>query len=457
MFRKTTGVRTSDLLHGSIAGPIMVFFLPILIGTLFQQLYNTVDAMVVGNYVGKEALGAVGGTTGVLINLLVGFVAGIASGSTVVVSQYYGSGNQQGVKKAVCTGMFLAIVLGIALSVFGIALTPLLLSRMNIPEEVFPLSVSYMRIYLAGMLPMMIYNNGAGVLRAVGDSKRPLWFLIVSCIANILLDLLFVAVLGMGVDGAAIATVLSVVVSCVLTLIVLGKSSECYSYRLKETSYEKKMLKRIIAIGLPTGIQSVLYSVSNVFIQRSVNSFGVDTMAAYTAFGKIDALYWTTSGAFGTAVMTFIGQNFGAGNISRVRKGFQVSLLLYALIAGVLAASLYFGCIYIYPLFTKDTEVIRIGVELMQYLCPFWITFMFVEIFSSGLRACGDSLVTMLITAVGVGIFRIIWIYTVPAVTVFDTMRCYPVSWILTSALFIVYYLHGGWLKRTKVEFSNEN
>ncbi|MCR5300665.1 MAG: MATE family efflux transporter [Erysipelotrichaceae bacterium] len=456
MFRKTAGVEKSDLLHGSIAGPIMAFFLPILIGTLFQQLYNTVDAMVVGNYVGKEALSAVGGTTGVLINLLVGFVAGLASGSTVVVSQYFGSGNGQEVKKAVCTGMFLAIVLGVLIGVFGIALTPLLLSRMNIPESVFPLSVSYMRIYLSGMLPMMIYNNGAGVLRAVGDSKRPLYFLIVSCIVNIVLDLLFVAVLGMGVDGAAIATVLSVVISCVLTLIVLGRSTECYSYRLRETRFEKRMLKRIIAIGLPTGIQNVLYSVSNVFIQRSVNSFGVDTMAAFTAFGKLDALYWTTSGAFGTAAMTFIGQNFGAGNIDRVKKGFRVSLLLYALISATLSVSLYFGCVYLYPLFTRDAEVIRIGVALMRYLCPFWTIFMFVEIFSSGLRACGDSLVTTLITALGVGLFRIVWIYTVHAVTVFDTMRCYPVSWILTSALFIVYYLRGNWLKRTRVEFTKE-
>ena len=243
MFKGSARIKNSDLLHGSIAGPIMMFFLPILIGTLFQQLYNTVDAMVVGNYVGKEALGAVGGTTGILINLLVGFVTGLSSGATVVVSQYYGSGDKQGVKKAVSTGMFLAIVLGIALSVGGIALTPALLNMMNVPESVLPLSVTYMRVYLTGMLPLMIYNNGAGVLRAVGDSKRPLYFLIVSCVVNIVLDLLFVAKLGMGVYGAAIATVISVVASCILTLHVLARSDETYSYRLRDTTYEKKILK----------------------------------------------------------------------------------------------------------------------------------------------------------------------------------------------------------------------
>ena len=371
MFKGSARIKNSDLLHGSIAGPIMMFFLPILIGTLFQQLYNTVDAMVVGNYVGKEALGAVGGTTGILINLLVGFVTGLSSGATVVVSQYYGSGDKQGVKKAVSTGMFLAIVLGIALSVGGIALTPALLNMMNVPESVLPLSVTYMRVYLTGMLPLMIYNNGAGVLRAVGDSKRPLYFLIVSCVVNIVLDLLFVAKLGMGVYGAAIATVISVVASCILTLHVLARSDETYSYRLRDTTYEKKILKRIVAIGLPTGIQSCLYSVSNLFIQRSVNSFGVDTMAAFTAFGKIDALFWTTTGAFGTAVMTFTGQNFGAGNIERVKKGFRVSLLLDFLISGVLALFCYYGSYYMYPLFTRDEEVIRIGVDARSKNLPF--------------------------------------------------------------------------------------
>ena len=359
-------------------------------------------------------------------------------------------------KKAVSTGMFLAIVLGIALSVGGIALTPALLNMMNVPESVLPLSVTYMRVYLTGMLPLMIYNNGAGVLRAVGDSKRPLYFLIVSCVVNIVLDLLFVAKLGMGVYGAAIATVISVVASCILTLHVLARSDETYSYRLRDTTYEKKILKRIVAIGLPTGIQSCLYSVSNLFIQRSVNSFGVDTMAAFTAFGKIDALFWTTTGAFGTAVMTFTGQNFGAGNIERVKKGFRVSLLLDFLISGVLALFCYYGSYYMYPLFTRDEEVIRIGVEIMRFLCPYWLTFMFVEVFSSGLRGCGDSLMTMLITALGVGVFRILWIVFLPATTVFDTLKCYPVSWILTSSLFIVYYLHGGWMKRTGVEFHQQ-
>ena len=438
-----------DLLHGPIVRPILYFFFPILIGTFFQQLYNTVDAVVVGNFVGKEALGAVGGTTGTMINLLVGFVTGLSSGATVVVSQYYGSGDTKGVRRAVSSAMFLAVSLGALLTVGGIALTPTLLRMMNVPDSVFPLSVRYMQIFLAGMIPSMIYNNGAGGLRAVGDSRRPLYFLIISCFTNIVLDIVCVAYLGMGVEGAALATILSQAVSCVLTLCVLGRSYEAYRFRLKDLRFDRDILSRIVVIGLPTGIQSCLYSVSNLFIQRSVNGYGVDTMAAYTAFGKIDALFWTTSGAFGTSVLTFSGQNFGAGNIERVRKGFRVSLLLDLLISGVLAVFMYFGGPYLYPLFTSDPEVIRIGVEILRYLCPYWVTFIFVEVFSSGLRSCGDSLTTMLITAAGIAVFRIAWIILVPASSIFDTLRCYPLSWVITGALFLAYYLQGGWLKRS--------
>lgn len=437
------------MLEGSVVQPIFYFFIPILFGSLFQQLYNTVDAIVVGNFVGKEALGAVGGSTGTVINLLVGFVVGLASGATVVIAQYYGNREEEGVKNGVYSSMFLAIVLGFLLMAVGIWFTPQILDLLNVPDSIMEYSVTYMRIFLTGMIPSLIYNNGSGILRAVGDSKRPLYFLVAACLTNIVLDILFVVVFHWGVAGVAIATTLAQVLSCTLTLYVLGRSSDIYAFHLSKLHFDAPTLLRIIEIGLPVGIQSCLYSVANLFIQASVNSYGTDTVAAYTAFGKIDALFWNTSSALGQAVLTFCGQNFGAGKVDRVKKGIYIGCLMYVAGASLISLICYFGGGILYRMFTQDTEVIRIGIELLQFLCPFWGTFVFVEIMSSSIRACGDSLVPMIITALGIGAFRIIWILFYPNATLYTVLLCYPISWIATSVLFLGYYIQGGWLKKS--------
>ena len=437
------------MLEGSVVQPIFYFFIPILFGSLFQQLYNTVDAIVVGNFVGKEALGAVGGSTGTVINLLVGFVVGLASGATVVIAQYYGNKEEEGVKNGVYSSMFLAIVLGFLLMVVGIWFTPQILRILNVPDSIMEYSVTYMRIFLTGMIPSLIYNNGSGILRAVGDSKRPLYFLVAACLTNIVLDILFVVVFHWGVAGVAIATTLAQVLSCALTLYVLARSSDIYAFHLSKLHFDTATLFRIIEIGLPVGIQSCLYSVANLFIQASVNSYGTDTVAAYTAFGKIDALFWNTSSALGQAVLTFCGQNFGAGKVDRVKKGIHIGCLMYVVGASLISFICYFGGGILYRMFTQDTEVIRIGIELLQFLCPFWVTFVFVEIMSSSIRACGDSFVPMVITALGIGAFRIIWILFYPNSTLYTVLLCYPISWIATSLLFLGYYIQGGWLKKS--------
>ena len=437
------------MLEGSVVQPIFYFFIPILFGSLFQQLYNTVDAIVVGNFVGKEALGAVGGSTGTVINLLVGFVVGLASGATVVIAQYYGNREEEGVKNGVYSSMFLAIVLGFLLMTAGIWFTPQILDLLNVPDSIMKYSVTYMRIFLTGMIPSLIYNNGSGILRAVGDSKRPLYFLVAACLTNIILDILFVVVFHWGVAGVAIATTLAQVLSCALTLYVLARSSDIYAFHLSKLHFDAPTLLRIIEIGLPVGIQSCLYSVANLFIQASVNSYGTDTVAAYTAFGKIDALFWNTSAALGQAVLTFCGQNFGAGKVDRVKKGIHIGCLMYVAGASLISLICYFGGGILYRMFTQDMEVIRIGIELLQFLCPFWVAFVFVEIMSSSIRACGDSLVPMIITALGIGAFRIIWILFYPNSTLYTVLLCYPISWIATSLLFLGYYIQGGWLKKS--------
>ena len=439
----------TDLLNGVVWEQILIFFFPVFFGTIFQQLYNTVDAIVVGNFVGKEALGAVGGSTGTLTNLLVGFLVGLSSGATVVIAQFYGNRDTERVPVTVSTGMVMSIVFGFILTVLGYIFAPQLLHLLNVPDDIFPYSVTYIRIFFIGLIPTLIYNTGSGVLRAVGDSKRPLYFLIAACITNIVLDLLFVAVLNMGVAGAAIATVIAQVVSCVLTLFVLYKTEDCYRFNLKNIQFDKDILIQIIQFGLPTGIQSALYSVANLFVQASVNGYGTDTVAAYTAFGKIDATFWNASGALGTAVLTFAGQNFGAGNIKRVKKGFHQSIAIYLIMSLSITGVCYLFGPTLFRLFTPDEAVIKIGLKMLYFICPFWSTFVFVEIFSSGIRACGDSLIPMITTAVGIGAFRILWILFFPDKTIFEVLVCYPISWVLTSTLFVLYYLQGGWLKRS--------
>ncbi|MCH4207549.1 MAG: MATE family efflux transporter [Solobacterium sp.] len=441
--------RENTMLTGPIGKELLLFFFPILFGTLFQQLYNTVDAMVVGNFVGTNALAAVGGSTGTFLNLLTGFMIGLSSGATVVVAQFYGNNNRAMVKKTVASGMWLAIVLGSILTVIAFLVSPQLLRLLNVPDEIFADSLIYLRVYLIGLVPTMIYNTGAGVLRAIGDSKRPLYFLIVSCITNIVLDIVLVAVCKFGIVGAAAATVVSQMASCFLTLRLLSHTDDCYEYQLREFSFDPVILKQIVVIGLPSGIQSALYSVANLFVQASVNSFGTSTVAAYTAFGKIDATFWNASGALGQAFMTFAGQNFGAGNVKRVKKGVKHGILIYVVGSALISTACWLLGPYIFRLFTPDTAVIEIGMGILHFICPFWVTFCLVEILSSGIRACGDSVIPTCITAAGIGAFRIAWIVLYPCASVYDALFCYPVSWIITSILFLVYYLQGGWLKRS--------
>lgn len=436
-----------DILNGPIWQQILLFFFPIMLGTFFQQLYNTVDAIVVGNFVGKAALGAVGGSTGTLINLLINFISGLAGGATVVIAQSYGKKDMDGIKKGIESGMFLGISLGFILMIVGIVSARVLLESMDVTSDILPLAVSYMRIYLLGLVPTMIYNVGSGVLRAVGDSKRPLYFLIVSCFVNIVFDILFVCLFKMGVNGAAFATIISQAVSCVLILFALGKENTIYYYRLKKIEFDPDYLKKIVVIGLPTGIQSVLYSVSNLFINAQVNGYGTDTIAAFTAFGKIDALFWMVSGAYSVAIITIVGQCYGAGKIKRLKKAVNTAIVMYCITSLLIISVCYFGGNYLYALFTNDKEVISIGMDILKFLCPYWITFCLVEILSSAIRACGESLKPMIITALAICGFRIVWICMYPSTTVIQTLYCYPISWILTSVIFLVYYLKGSWLK----------
>lgn len=433
----------NGITEGVIWKQILYFFFPMLFGTFFQQLYNTADAVVVGRYVGKEALSAVGGPTGTLINVFVGFFTGISTGATVILAQYYGGKKKDEVSKTVHTAFALAIVGGFLIMVIGLIGAPNALRWMGTPEDIMPYSVTYIRIYFLGMIANLIYNMGAGILRAIGDSKRPLYFLILSCFINIVLDLLFVVVFHWDVAGAAIATVISQICSAVLVSIVLMRTNNVYKLYLKKIRFDKEILKKVTYIGLPAGIQSLMYTTSNIFIQSNVNSFGTDTVAAWTAYEKIDGIFWMTMSAFGISVTTFVGQNFGAGKKVRVNKGIRICLTMALATAIVMSILLYFIGSYVYLLFTDDKSVIKIGTMMLKLMVPFYVTYVCVEIFSGTLRAMGDAIIPMIISLLGICVLRIIWLQTAVPIwrDIKTVMFSYPITWVITSALFVSYYL----------------
>lgn len=432
----------NQITEGVIWKQLLLFFFPILFGTFFQQLYNTVDAIIVGRFVGKEGLAAVGGSAAMIINLLVGFFVGLSSGATVIISQFYGARQQAKVSQAVHTAVAFSIAGGLVIMAIGLVSAPAALRAMGTPQETMEDSILYLRIYFIGLIGNLLYNMGAGILRAIGDSKRPLYFLIAGCLTNIVLDIVLVLVCKMGVAGAAWATIISQLVSAVLVVMTLLKTDDMYRLSPKDIRMNPNMLLRIIQIGLPAGLQSVMYSASNIIIQSSVNSLGTDIVAAWTAYGKIDVIYWTIINAFGISITTFVGQNFGAGKLERVYKGVRVCLGISAGATIFLSTVLYGFGQYIYLLFTTDTGVIEKGVEILHFLVPTLITYVCIEILSGALRGIGDCWIPMVMTALGVCLLRVVWI--VVAVPIYPDIKTicfsYPLTWTVTSVLFLIYY-----------------
>lgn len=447
-----TETKVNGITEGRISSQLLLFFFPILFGTFFQQLYNTVDAIVVGQYLGTEALAAVGGGTGTAINLLIGFFTGLSSGATVIISQYYGAKDYKDTSKAIHTAIMIALIGGVLILAIGILFTRPILELIGTPGDVIDLAESYMRIYFLGSIFNTVYNMGAGIFRALGDSKKPLYFLIVSCLVNIVLDILLVGFTDLGVAGAAWATIFSQAASAVLVLIYLRKLDEDIKLKLRELKIDPMILKGTMRIGLPAGIQSVLYTISNLIIQANVNSFGTATAAAWAAYGKLDAVFWMAINAFGIAATTFVGQNYGARLYDRVRSGVKISLwmggVMTILISGLFLLLQDKGLM----LFTTDQEVLSIGVEILLILVPTWITYMPIEILSGVMRGCGKTLIPTIITVVGICVLRALWLEIVPAMnhTLLSVFFCYPLSWVITSAAIIIYYFFGDVLPKRK-------
>lgn len=337
--------------------------------------------------------------------------------------------------------------------VIGIAASPIALRAMGTPEDIMQYSLSYIRIYFLGIIPNLVYNMGAGILRAIGDSKRPLYYLMASCFTNIVLDLVLVVWLRLDVRGAAIATIVSQLVSAVLVVLQLLRTKDSYKLVIRKIRLNLFMVMRIVRIGLPAGLQSVMYSASNIIIQSSVNSLGTDTVAAWTAYSKIDSVYWMIISALGISITTFVGQNYGAGKLDRVKRGIYVCLGLSFLITAILSVTLYLGGGYIYLMFTADAAVIAKGMEILHFLVPAFATYVCIEVLSGALRGTGDCWIPMIMTAVGVCALRVLWILVAVPLKpdILTVVFSYPLTWSITSILFLVYFYCFSSLKKFNV------
>lgn len=445
--------KTQMMTEGNIIREIIVFSIPLLIGNLFQQLYNTVDSIVVGNFIGKEALAAVGSSNS-LINLIVGLFVGISTGASVVISQYYGAKNKENIHKAVHTAMAVTLIGGVILIALGVLLSPTILQLMGTPEEVMKESVVYLRIFFWGSLFSAIYNMGAGILRGVGDSRRPLYFLCISSVVNIVLDLLFVVVFHMGVAGVAYATITAQGVSALLVLLTLTKDDDIYKLTWKDIKIHGRLLRQILTMGIPSGLQSAIISFSNVIVQSNINAFGADAIAGFSSYIKIDGFVMLPIMSFGMAAMTFTGQNLGAKKYDRVKKGAWKTLLLsvgYTLTATVLV--LCFAS-QLLRIFSQDPVVNSYGRQVMYINMPAYILLAITQVLAGVFRGAGRSISAMVMMVSNMVGVRLLWIWIAGAIVPSFTtvMLGYGVSWATAALTTGLYAWKGNWLRRGGIE-----
>lgn len=427
--------------EGPILKKLILFAIPLLIGNLFQQFYNTVDSIIVGNFVSAQGLAAVG-STGPIINTLVGLFSGLSTGGTVVISQYFGAKDHKKLQDAVHTTVMMVILLSIAFTFLGRWAAPTMLKFMKTPDDVYPLTNTYLSIYFGGISGLMLYNIGAGILRAVGDSRRPLYFLLLSSVLNVILDLVFVINFDMGVAGVAYATIISQYVSAILIFVVLMRTHGEYRVHLKKLHLDFPILKRIISIGFPAALQMAITAFSNIFVQSYVNVFGSSAMAGWSAFNKVDQFAMLPMQSISLAATTFIGQNVGAKNVERTRKGVKVSIALSFSVTLFITVIIVICAKPLISLFNSEPEVIRYGTLIMYYMGSFLVVNTFAQVLASSLRGMGDSRGPMFIFLSSYVVFRQIYLFIASRLTdnFIAVAFAYPAGWMMCSFLMILYY-----------------
>lgn len=428
--------------QGSIFWHLLTFALPLLVGNIFQQLYNTVDTWVVGNYVSNEAFSAVG-TVGPITNILIGSFSGLASGAGVVISQYYGAKNNEKVHDAVHTAIALTTILTVLFTIIGVSMAPTMLRFMKTPESVFPEAQSYLTIYFCGMVGLLFYNMGAGILRAVGDSRHPFYFLMAAAVINTVLDLVFVIVLDMGVAGVAWATVIAQCISALLTVGTLLRNHGAIRLIVKDVRIHMEMLKKIIHVGIPAALQMAVTAFSNVFVQSYINQFGAACMGGWTAYNKIDQLIFLPMQSLALASTTFVGQNLGRGQVDRAKKGVRTTLMMAFASTILISAVVIFFRAGLVNFFNSDSEVIQYGTLFLKYLTPFYVLCCINQIYTGALRGSGDSRAPMVIMLCSFVAFRQLYLFVVSnfiANEILPLAMSYPAGWALCSLLTLIYY-----------------
>lgn len=436
--------------EGVIWKELLLFSVPLLLGNLFQQLYNAVDSVVVGNYIGAQALAAVGSSAPV-INLLISFFMGLSVGAGVIISRYFGARNMESLQDSIHTSLALTMTAGIFMTLFGIIFSPTILRWIGTPSDVMSSSVLYLRIYFGGILSVMLYNMGSGILRAVGDSKNPLYFLIVSSITNILLDLLFVIVFDMGIAGVGWATLIAQTISAVLTLLLLIKTKQEYKVTLKKIRFHKDKLIEIIRLGLPSGIQNGVVSFSNVIVQSNINAFGSLAMAGCGAYTKIDGFAILPVMSYSMALTTFTGQNMGAKKYDRVKQGARSGIIMSLLTTIAISALLLIFGEQVLSIFSDNPKVISYGLYMMHVLAPFYIFLAISHAFNGIIRGAGITTIPMIVMITCWCGMRMTWILA--SVPIFHDIGVvfmgWPLTWAASALWLFLYYKKGNWMKRS--------
>ena len=436
--------------QGSIWRHLVQFSVPMAVGLLFQQLYNTVDTVVVGQFVGQQAQAAVG-STGPIINTVVGFCAGLATGASVVISQRYGAHDREGLSKAVHTTIAVTFIVSLIATLVGQLIIDPMLRFMQTPEDVMPESHTYLSIYFAGISGILFYNMGSGILKAVGDSRRPLVFLIFSALLNTGLDLLFVLAFKMGVEGVAYATILSQIISALLILITLMREERGYGLRWRELRIDRESLRSILKIGMPSSIQSAITAFSNVFVQSYINYFGSACMAGYGIYNKVDSFALIPVQAISMSSTTFVGQNWGAKQKKRAREGVRTATLMSLAATVTLGVLVYALARPLLFIFSPEEDVVVFGERFIRIVTPFYITICFNQIYAGALRGVGDATMPTVIMVASFVVFRQIYLAVTKALGAgfLAVALAYPMGWIMCSTLLIIRYAHSALVKKS--------
>lgn len=445
----------TQMTEGSISKQLVLFAIPILISNLFQQLYNTVDTAIVGRFVGANALAAVG-TCNLVVVFMIYFFIGLSNGSSIVLSQCFGQNDNKKVFKTVHTTMGLSFISGIILMIVGLLFAETILKWINTPDDVIGYAITYIKIYFLSMIPMMVFNMGTGILRAVGDSKTPLYYLAASGVANIILDLIFIVQFKFGVMGAALATTISQTISAVLIMIKLIKSNEIYKLHISKIRIDFDILKKILVIGIPTGLQSVLVCFSNIIVQSKVNLFGLNVMAALSIYYKVEGFIYMPIEAMAMAISNFIGQNIGAKNLERVKKGKKLSMRICVVMTVLIGGLIMLLHTPILKIFTTDEKVIYYGTQFILFIVPLYFIYAMNQILSGVLRGAGQTFVPMVIGLVCMCGLRVGWLVVMIGIVkdVRIIYASYPLTWIFTNIFMSIYYYKGKWMEKS---ISNEN